>query len=1007
MTLEFFANSTSTPPSATSPAFTFLGSAQLTSAGTFSVNLPVSVGVGLLVSATATVTTVTTPPTPNDTSMFSNAFAVSNPFVVTTLSDNGSNASPLPGSLRQVIESVNDNPTGPNTISFGLGGTIMVPAGVPLPTLTVPVTIDGTTNAIVLQGNGHVADGLTLGTGSQGSVIEGLTITGFTSDGILIGSSNNTVGGTAAGAGNVIFGNTGDAVHAAAGTGNMIRQNLITFTSPAQGIVVDTGVEATTAVSAVASVGNSTSAGLTTIDGSVVNATVPGTYTVEFFASNGTGGPAAQFLGSTTVTLTAAGSKLFTASLTTSTATFDVTKPLLDTQTITATVTGPDNSTSAFATTTALPVSNPFLVSNTSDNAPGSTVGSLRLAILNANTQPAATGLDSITFKIGGSPFVITVAPGLPLPAISVPVSIQGRTSAAAAIEVEINGGGQSFDGLILGPGSGGATTGSGNTIEGLDIANFQGAAIHILTNNNVVSGNFLGTDLTGGAAGPGNLVGVLIDNASGNLVGATDPSLSNTIGFNAQNGVSVLTGTGNAIRSNTYLGKNGPATPTEASDIAVAPGANGSLAAPGLISAVNLGSNDLQVLFNSMVPPGTVVTIDAYKVVSGSSPSRTFLGTADVNVSADPVTANIATVVGVAAGDVIVATMTVVPTPAAPTNPDDGTTVFSGEATISSPATVSNTNATGTGSLAAAITAANNGGNPDIVFNIPASDLNLKILNGFFTFTINLPESTPLPMINTRVTIDGTTELAFLQQNSEENPSGALVVIQGVDPPADGFVLAAGSDGSTIEGLGITDFTDAGVLVESNRNIIGGTGTDDGNSIWANGTAGILIQPPSSPPPGIPVSGNMVLGNLIGIAPAGVVLTPPRGQAPPTPLTQLVGVLINNSSSNTIGTPIVTITSNAGGSIGATTTSAANIIGLNTSAGVSITGSGATGNVVLGNDIGVDRADQSQANGIGIVIDAAGPNKQRDRWDHNRQGQHHQRHVLQHGHKRGQRDRL
>ena len=60
-------------------------------------------------------------------------------------------------------------------------------------------------------------------------------------------------------------------------------------------------------------------------------------------------------------------------------------------------------------------------------------------------------------------------------------------------------------DGLLLAPGS------DGSTIEGLDIANFpdtsftDGAGIHILSNGNLVQSNFLGTDLTGKAAGPGN----------------------------------------------------------------------------------------------------------------------------------------------------------------------------------------------------------------------------------------------------------------------------------------------------------------------------------------------------------------------------------------------------------------------------------------------------------------------------------------------------------------------
>ncbi len=327
------------------------------------------------------------------------------------------------------------------------------------------------------------------------------------------------------------------------------------------------------------------------------------------------------------------------------------------------------------------------------------------------------------------------------------------------------------------------------------------------------------------------------------------------------------------------------------------------------------------------------------------------------MTVSANPLTANFSNVVGLATGDVIVATMTVVPTPVATTNPDNGTSVFSGEVTTSSPATVSNTNASGTGSLAAAIDAAIMGGNSDIIFNIPPTEgMNFKVVNGAFIFTIGLSATTLLDPITTRVTIDGTSELQYLLGLKPELPPvAALVVIDGGDPGTDGLVLAPGSDGSTIEGLGITDFTDAGILVESNNDTIGGSGAGAGNSIWGNTNAGILIQPSTSA-----VSGNMVLGNSIGLVPPGEEATN----------SQAVGVLINDSTNNTVGMPIVTISTSMGGSISATTTSAANVIGMNTSAGVSITGSGATGNVVLGNEIGTDPTDDNLHNGIGVVID-------------------------------------
>jgi len=1034
--IEFFA-SASTDPSGPGQAHVFLGSTQVTTlatgAATFSVTLPVSVGVGQ--SITATATSASTAALPNDTSQLSGAISVSNPFVVTTIQDNGDNNNPISGSLRQVIETVDGNPQGPNTITFAIQGSspfvITVNPLAPLPDITAPVAIDGRSESttvpgavVEINGGGQIADGLTLAAGSggaaagKGSAIQGLTITGFTADGILIQSSNNTIGGITTGAGNVISDNTGVAVHVASGTGNAIRQNVITFSSPAQGIVVDTAVEGTPAVTAVASVASATT-GLTTIDGSVTGTTA-GTYTVEFFASATSGkGPAAQFLGSTAVTLAAAGTQDFTATLTSSTSTFDITTPLVTSQTITATVTDPNNSTSPLATSTAQPESDPFLVSNVSDNTPGSAVGSLRLAIQNANSQPAAAGSDSITFafKTGSAPFVIGVATGLPLPTITVPVSIQGPSSALGAPEVEISGGGQSFDGLILGPGSGGGATSIGSTISGLDIVNFQGAGIHIESTRNVVSGNFLGTDLSGTAAGPGNVAGVLIDNvpdnlvggttsaantigfnsaagvsiagaaavgnvvvgnlivsnavgvaisaqASSNTIGGTVPGAPNAIGSNTTNGVSILSGTGNAVRENLYQATNGTVTTPSvaASDIAVAQNANGNLAAPVLFSAAQEQTSTspaaytLSVLFTGAFPnvsSSNPVHIDVYQY---TATERSFVGTADWDGSS-PQSVTIALQNPLVAGvDQIVATATF---------DGDGTSPFSAPFTVASVATVSNTQDAGPGSLRFAIANATSGA--QLQFSIPTSDPHYSAATGNFTISLLSPLS-----ISTQVFIDGSTEatnqglkVAFIQITDGTGSDGATPTLPY------GIGLAAGSNGSTIKDLEIVGFqSGAGILIESkdntiignsigtdavgdnlgnnagividgagSDNTIGGATTGAGNTIGFNAAAGLSISASLA-------VGNVVEGNYIGT----------NGAA--TNLANGVGVLLENDPGNTIG---------------GTTLGAANIIGFNTIAGVLITGS--SGDLVWGNYIGTDEFNDKMGNKVGIEIDGSSSN--------------------------------
>ena len=169
-------------------------------------------------------------------------------FTVMDTSDSGA------GSLRQAILNSNATP-GSNTIDFDIGtGAETISLLSPLPSITVPVLIDGTSQPgyagaplIDLDGTsaGTSSDGLDLAAGSGGSTIRALVINNFSGlnnfsgYGISIESAGNTVQGcylgtnaegTAAGGtpmpygvvvtgpGNLIGGGT-------AGTGNVIAGN--------------------------------------------------------------------------------------------------------------------------------------------------------------------------------------------------------------------------------------------------------------------------------------------------------------------------------------------------------------------------------------------------------------------------------------------------------------------------------------------------------------------------------------------------------------------------------------------------------------------------------------------------------------------------------------------------------------------------------------------------------------------------------------------------------------
>ena len=118
-------------------------------------------------------------------------------FVVNTTADSGV------GSLRQAILNSNAATPGPNEIDFNIGtGAQTISLISALPSISVPVLIDGTTQPgyttaplIDLDGTGAGtgANGLDLEAGSGGSAVRALVINNFTHDGILIASTGNIV----------------------------------------------------------------------------------------------------------------------------------------------------------------------------------------------------------------------------------------------------------------------------------------------------------------------------------------------------------------------------------------------------------------------------------------------------------------------------------------------------------------------------------------------------------------------------------------------------------------------------------------------------------------------------------------------------------------------------------------------------------------------------------------------------------------------------------------------
>src|SRR5262249_10330992 len=158
-----------------------------------------------------------------------------------------------------------------------------------------------------------------------------------------------------------------------------------------------------------------------------------------------------------------------------------------------------------------------IVVNNTSDTGSGS----LRQAILDANST---TGGQTIVFAIPGSG-VQTISPLSALPAINVPVTIDGTTQqgyvGTPLIELKGPGSkGAAFDGITI--------QASGSTVRGLVIDSFNGSGIVIQANNVVIAGNLIGTNALG-ITGLGNSEGVLVKSASSNnTIGSTSAATGN-----------------------------------------------------------------------------------------------------------------------------------------------------------------------------------------------------------------------------------------------------------------------------------------------------------------------------------------------------------------------------------------------------------------------------------------------------------------------------------------------
>jgi CSLREA domain-containing protein len=480
--------------------------------------------------------------------------------------------------------------------------------------------ISGNADAIAIGQSGTSTGGQIIKGNKIGTDATGTALLGNAAGIVISNSSGNVIGGTGAGDANVIAGQTGDMGIAidpfgGAATGNAIRGNSI-YANATLGIdlaplhAVNPNI--TTSPGSGANdlqnypVLNSASSTATasTVTGTL-DSTASTTFAVDFFDSptcDSSGhGEGQTFLGSQDVTTDAAGSASFTFA-----------GPAVHSgHVITATATDPSGNTSEFSACVALsggtlddaPQPGPTFTVNTADDHNDGTCSaldcSLREAIIAANTQ---VGANTIAFNIAGAG-VHTITPATALPALTDQVTIDGYTQPGATANtsssvtnavplIELRGdtvspGGEFAAGLDVET--------SNSVVRGLIINRGFTYGVEIAGdghNDNVVAGNFLGTNATGNAALGFDLYGVVIrDGASNNTVGGSALADRNLI--SGSTGISPGGGAGVAIALRASgNGVFGNLIGTSADGLSALPNADGVDVLSGATNN-NIGSGD------------------------------------------------------------------------------------------------------------------------------------------------------------------------------------------------------------------------------------------------------------------------------------------------------------------------------------------------------------------------------------------------------------------------------
>ncbi|WP_292933298.1 cadherin-like domain-containing protein [Noviherbaspirillum sp.] len=528
------------------------------------------------------------------------------------------------GSLRRAINDANAN-AGTDTINFNIGsGLQTISLASTLPNITDVVNIDGTTQPgftsapiIELDGSsaGAGADGLTFLSGASGSSVRGLIINNFTSSGIyvfqasnitvagnyigtdflgtagsgngtfgidLTNASNNTIGGTSAADRNVISGNGGPGISIDSGSNNVILGNYVGVNSLGTGAIANAGagievanasgnIIGGTAAGAGNIISGNTGAGLeinasngTTVLGNYIGVNAAGTGAI----GNGSSG---VWIYSASSNNTIGGSAAGSRNIISGNTNYGV---LIE----------QSSNNSILGNYIGINAAGTAAVGNTSDGIHLNTASSTVIGGSSAGARNviSGNGRDGIFATSSTSNSILGNYIGLDATGNS------AISNARAGIYLS-----SSSDNNTIG----GATAGARNVISGNA---FYGIYVGA-SSNNVIQGNYIGTDSTGSAALANASDGIRFQGAAlNNTVGGTAAGAGNIIANNGGNGVYLFSTTatgnrilGNSIYNNTGLGIDLTPSGVSANDVGDADtGANNLQNSPVLTSAIKTGAS-------------------------------------------------------------------------------------------------------------------------------------------------------------------------------------------------------------------------------------------------------------------------------------------------------------------------------------------------------------------------------------------------------------------------------